>query len=140
MYAVMFYVTLNKRKRLGDCVTFLGRHYAARRRYTVTREAYRAHGLYLAVLCTACSWKLSVLFASAFMQAANVFLQVHNAFLQAINTFMQPVNVFLQVHNASLQAINTFMQAANVFLQVHNAFLQAINTFMQAVNVFMCAA
>ena len=22
MYAVMFYVTLNKRKRLGDCVTF----------------------------------------------------------------------------------------------------------------------
>ena len=45
----------------------------------------------VAVLCTACSWKLSVLFASAFMQAANVFLQVHNAFLQAINMFMQPV-------------------------------------------------
>ena len=61
-----------------------------------------------------------MLFASAFMQAANVFLQVHNAFLQAINTFMQPVNVFLQVHNAFLQAINTFMQPVNVFLQVHN--------------------
>ena len=68
MYAVMFYVILNKRKRLGDCV---------RNRYTVTRACANiylgAHGLYLAVLCT----------------------QVHNAFLQAINTFMQAVNAFM---------------------------------------------
>ena len=39
MYAVMFYVILNKRKRLGDCVlTFLasgGRHYAALERVDV---------------------------------------------------------------------------------------------------------
>ena len=42
MYAVMFYVILNKRKRLGDCVTFFGRagtlegeHYAALERVDV---------------------------------------------------------------------------------------------------------
>ena len=52
-----------------------------------------AHGLYLAVLCTACSWKLSVLFASAFMQAANVFL------MQALNAF----NAFMQAFNAGCQ-------------------------------------
>ena len=64
MYAVMFYVILNKRKRLGDCV---------RNRYTVTRACANiylgAHGLYIAVLCT----------------------QVHkaiNTFMQAVNAFM----------------------------------------------------